>query len=183
MFPRSDNSDRYVTLGDVAGTQTSNRRHRKGWFRVALLGTVSVGLLLTACGDSDDDTSGATTAAATEAQTGDTQAAATDAPSGASGTATFTTADLTIDGVIVSCSSSGETDVDLTAEGETSSIQVTSTGDGSADVVIGGAVEWEGRGQVVVSDAGAVTITGTGSAADAGAQPEDFTLDAQIDSC
>ena len=184
MSSPSNDSDRHLTLGDVAGPQTSNRRQRKGWSRIALIGTVSVGPLLTACGDSDDGDSGATTAAATEApQTDDTQAEATDAPSGASGTATFVTADLTIDGVIVSCSSGGENDVDLTAEGETSSIQVISTEGDSVDVVISGAVEWEGQGQAVVSDAGAVTITGTGSRADPGAPPEDFTLSAQINSC
>ena len=141
-------------------------------------------ILFAAYGDSDDGASGATTIAATgAAETGETESTAVDAPTGASGRTTFATADLTIDGPIVSCSSSGENDVNPTPESETSSIQVVSTGGGTVGVAISGAVDWQGQGQVVLSDAGAVTITGTGSAADDSAQPDDFTLEAQIDSC
>ena len=66
-------------------------------------------ILFAAYGDSDDGASGATTIAATgAAETGETESTAVDAPTGASGRTTFATADLTIDGPIVSCSSSGE---------------------------------------------------------------------------
>jgi hypothetical protein len=50
-------------------------------------------------------------------------------------------------------------------------------------ITISGAMDWHGQGRVVVSDAGAVTMTGAGSAADDSSPPENFTLEAQIDSC
>ena len=98
----------------------------------------------------------------------------------AGGTAVF-------DGQIVQCTLV-EPDVAFTAQGETSEIEVISTGGGSVDVVGSGAYEFEGTGTVAFGadteiDRGSATITGSGSQPDDSASTLDFTIDVTITSC
>lgn len=99
------------------------------------------------------------------------------------GTLTLVADGLTIDAEITSCSESGETQVSITAEGDTSSITVTPSAGNTVDVTTTGAFEFEGNGTAVVSDVGGVTVTGTGSSTTNGGAASDFTLTAQISGC
>ncbi len=179
------------------GTNTLTSRPNKGGDhstraagkRVVGLALVAA-LTLAACGDNDDDaadttvptedTSTAGTEASEEESAGDT--AATE-PAGASGSATFSTAEVNVDGPITACEIPNETDLSMTVEGENAGFRVTSTGGGEVSVVVTGAVEFEGTGQATVSDAGEVSVAGQGSESDPGATVVDFTITGTINSC
>jgi hypothetical protein len=146
-------------------------------------------LTLAACGDDDDaadttasaeGTSTAGTEASGEESAGDT--AATE-PAGASGSATFSTAEVNVDGPITACEIPNETDLSMTVEGENAGFRVASAGGGEVSVVVTGAVEFEGTGQATVSDAGEVSVAGQGSESDPGATVVDFTITGTINSC
>jgi D-alanyl-D-alanine carboxypeptidase len=99
----------------------------------------------------------------------------------ASGTATFLSGDISIEGDVVECVLA-EPEVSFTAVGENAEFEVFSVGGGDVDVVASGTVEFEGRGKATING-GAVKITGAGSEADAGTKTQDFTIDAQIGAC
>jgi hypothetical protein len=75
-----------------------------------------------------------------------------------------------------------EPEVSFVVEGENAGFQVFSEGNGSVGVVVTGTVEWEGSGTADISG-GSVTISGSGSPQDDSAVSEDFTIDAEIESC
>ena len=155
------------------------------WRRVAAV-VVAAGLMLASCGDDDDDTADTTNTAATGTEASGQQSAGDTAatePAGASGSATFSTAEVTIDGPITACAIPNETDLSMTVEGENAGFQVSSTGGGEVSVVVSGGVEFEGTGQAMVSDAGEVSVSGQGSESDPGAAVVDFTITGTIDSC
>lgn len=176
--------------------------------RTLLMGIGALSLLVAACGDDDDsDSTAATEASAapategssSEASTGDTAAPATEGEeSEGSDTATFSSADINIDGAVVSCVSTGESDINFVVQAENSEIDVVAagvadSGFGAVAVSITGLVEWEGTGEAVVSGSaddaagggccGTVTITGTGASLEDGSQTADFTLVANNSAC
>lgn len=168
-----------------------------------LFGLLVVGaVVLVACGDDDDDDSSETTAAAestdapddassggdasdgdsSSGDTSDGDSSGSDAP--ASGAATFSAGDLTVDGEITACEIPNETGLSMTVEGENAGFQLTSTAEGGAVAVsVTGVVEFEGAGQASVSDAGDISVTGQGSELDDAAPVVDFTITGTIDSC
>ena len=154
--------------------------------RGALAGLLVGAVVLVGCGDDGDDDSTESTAATetTAATDSDGGSSGTDTPAGASGTATFSAGDLTIDGDITACEIPNETDLTMTVVGENAGFQVTSTGEGGAVAVAAtGAAEFEGTGQASVSDSGDISVTGQGSELDDDAPVVDFTITGTIESC
>jgi hypothetical protein len=147
---------------------------------------VALSLTLAACGGDDDDADSTTPTEQTSSgdssngTDGDSSGSSTDKP-GVSGTATFSTADLTIGGGITECSLT-ESEVSFVTQGENAQFEVSSNGGGNVGVVFSGAVEWEGSGTATISGS-TVNITGSGSAQDDSAAVEDFTITADIESC
>lgn len=152
---------------------------------------LAAALTLAACGDddddaSDDDTTEETAPETTEGGGSETTegggSETTDAPAGASGSATFSTPDLTIDGDITACEIPDETTLSMTVVGENAGFDVTPI-DGGVAVTVSGAAEFAGTGQATVSDAGDVSIDGQGSAPDDSATVVDFSVTGTIESC
>ena len=167
---------------------------------------LAAALTLAACGDDDDDASDDTTAETapettegggsettegggsetTEGGGSETTegggSETTDAPAGASGSATFSTPDLTIDGDITACEIPDETTLSMTVVGENAGFDVTPI-DGGVAVTVSGGAEFAGTGQATVSDAGDVSIDGQGSAPDDSATVVDFSVTGTIESC
>jgi len=140
--------------------------------------------LLVSCG-SDDGSSTSSDAPITTESAGTGAGASQDAAEAQPGESTFGTLTLRINGDTISaeiteCANDSETQVAITAGGETSQVLVQPAADNRVAVAVSGAVEFEGVGDAVVSDAGAVSITGTGAPADPSAPTADFSIEAQI---
>lgn len=79
-------------------------------------------------------------------------------------------------------------EVTFIAQGETAAIEVGSQGGAAVTVTVTGAYEFTGTGTASIdsetgADPGDVTITGSGAQPDDEAPVEDFTIQAQINSC
>lgn len=178
-----------------AGLRTTSRSRRNGCVRALTASLAVLALTLSACGGDDDDadngadassTQDASDDGATGGESGGDSGSSTDDPEvpvdiGASGTATFSSGDITVDAEITECMLA-EPGVSFVAEGENAGFQVFSDGDGAVGVVVTGVVEWEGSGTATI-DGGSVEINGSGAAQDDSAAIEDFTINADIDSC
>ena len=173
-------------------SRSAPRQRRAG--RAATAALAVLALSLAACRGDDDDgadasassTEDGSTSGASDGDGGGDAGSSTEEPEvpadvGASGTATFSSGDTTIDAEITECTLA-EPDVSFVAEGENAGFQVFSEGSGSVGVVVTGMVEWEGSGTASISG-GSVTISGSGSPQDDSAATEDFTIDATIGSC
>ena len=112
---------------------------------------------------------------------GDGESADGDEAGEASGSATLSVGDVTIDADIVACTLDPS---EFVAQGETSQIILSLDPDvsGEANIVVSGGLQFEGRGSITVDD-GQVTVVGSGAAPDDSAPVEDFTLEATIESC
>ncbi len=99
----------------------------------------------------------------------------------ASGSATLSVGDVTIEADIVACTLDPS---EFVAQGETSQIILSLDPDvsGEANIVVSGGLQFEGRGSINV-DGGQVILVGSGAEPDDSAPVEDFTLEATIESC
>jgi len=165
----------------------------------SLLTTLLLTFVATACGG--DDSSTATTSAQQTTQAtasseavpaAEAPAVATappdDTPAGVAGTVLMTVGDTTIEAQVVQCTIA-EPDVAFVAQGETAQIQVSSSGDYAAGVVVSGAFEFEGQGTAAFNpdtsgiDQGDIMVTGQGALPDDASPIENFTVDARGLSC
>jgi hypothetical protein len=155
--------------------------------RQRLLVLALLSTLFAACGSDSDDAFPSSSVVSTAAPTtaGGQTPPTTEAPEvptlGASGTATFESGDIVLNGDIVECTLA-EPEVSFVANGELANIQVFSLGGGEVDVVIAGGVEFEGRGTASISG-GDVSITGAGSPSGAGTTTREFSIVAKIGAC
>ena len=84
---------------------------------------------------------------------------------------------------VTACQETSETQVQVSAQGDTAQIEVTPANEDEVEVKVTGTVQFDGTGSAVVSDTGGLSISGNGSMAGSGSTAEDFTLTGQLNAC